>query len=379
MGYQRRVHGERYQYHNKMASSSEPPPPYDASTRPNPASNINNLQVPNARNGIPPHDRRSVEDEFRDLPQGWTRQYDEQSHHQFFVDTRANPPRSIWHHPYDDEQYLSSLTPDERSRIQSLHRVPTPADIQAESSGDDEHGSSSHPPLPARDNSEKLSGAHKLGRKMKDKLTSSSHEEREAQRRKRAQEEQEAYQRHLHIRRQMSKAMETGEPQLLGKDRNGIPPHDRRSMEDEFRDLPQGWTRQYDEQSHHQFFVDTRANPPRSIWHHPYDDEQYLSSLTPDERSRIPSLHRVPTPADIQAESSGDDEHGSSSHPPLPARDNSEKLSGAHKLGRKMKDKLTSSSHEEREAQRRKRAQEEQEAYQRHLHIRRQMSKAMET
>merc|ERR1712093_72828 len=67
------------------------------------------------------------------------------------------PPRSIWHHPYDDEQYLSSLTPDERSRIQSLHRVPTPADIQAESSGDDEHGSSSHPPLPARDNSEKLS------------------------------------------------------------------------------------------------------------------------------------------------------------------------------------------------------------------------------
>merc|ERR1711939_1055393 len=56
---------------------------------------------------------------------------------------------------------------------------------------------------------------------MKDKLPSSSHEEREAQRRKRAQEEQEAYQRHLHIRRQMSKAMETGEPQLLGKDRNG--------------------------------------------------------------------------------------------------------------------------------------------------------------
>merc|ERR1711900_72813 len=148
MGFKQQI----YQYHNKMASPSEPPPPYDASTRPNPTSNTNNLQVPNARNGIPPHDRRSMEDEFRDLPQGWTRQYDEQSHHQFFVDTRANPPRSIWHHPYDDEQYLSSLTPDERSRIQSLHRVPTPADIQAESSGDDEHGSSSHPPLPASDN-----------------------------------------------------------------------------------------------------------------------------------------------------------------------------------------------------------------------------------
>ncbi|KAK0106742.1 hypothetical protein ONS96_004360 [Cadophora gregata f. sp. sojae] len=217
-----------------MASPSEPPPPYEAAVKPNTSSSndYNNLQVPNARNGIPPHDRRSMEDEFRDLPTGWTRQYDEQSHHQFFVDTRSQPPRSIWHHPYDDEQYLSSLTPEERTRIQTLHRVPTPADIQAESSGDDndddfshDHGSSSHqsphPPLPPRDPNEKLSGAHKLGRKMKDKLTSSTHTEREAQRRRRAQEEQAAYQRHLHIRQQMSKALETGQPQLLGKDRNG--------------------------------------------------------------------------------------------------------------------------------------------------------------
>ncbi|KAH9224208.1 hypothetical protein DL95DRAFT_400735 [Leptodontidium sp. 2 PMI_412] len=205
-----------------MSQTTEPPPPYEANTALK-ANNNNNLQVPNTRNGIPPHDRRSMEDEFRSLPHGWTRQYDEQSHHQFFVDTLATPPRSIWHHPYDDEEYLSSVTPEERSRIQSLHRVPTHADIQAESSGDDEHeaSSSSHPPPPPRGNTEKLSGAHKFGRKMKDKLTSSTHEEREAQRRQRAEEEQQAYERHLHIRRQMSKAMETGQPQLLGKDRNG--------------------------------------------------------------------------------------------------------------------------------------------------------------
>ncbi|CZT41805.1 uncharacterized protein RSE6_01595 [Rhynchosporium secalis] len=208
-----------------MSTPSEPPPPYEASSSSNPRpAAAQNLEVPNARNGIPPHDRRSMEDEFRDLPSGWTRQYDEQSHHQFFVDTRANPPRSIWHHPFDDEQYINSLSSDERARLQSLHRVPTPADLNAESSDDDvTHPSSAHPALPPRNtnNGEKLSGAHKLGRRMKDKLTSSTHEEREVQRRRREEEERQAYQRHLHIRRQMSKAMETGQPQLLGKDRNG--------------------------------------------------------------------------------------------------------------------------------------------------------------
>ncbi|KAI0080073.1 hypothetical protein K474DRAFT_1658335 [Panus rudis PR-1116 ss-1] len=42
-----------------------------------------------------------------ELPSGWVRQYDEQAQHPFWVDTRANPPRPIWVHPYEDEQYLS--------------------------------------------------------------------------------------------------------------------------------------------------------------------------------------------------------------------------------------------------------------------------------
>merc|ERR1711974_487109 len=37
---------ERYQFSNKMASPSEPPPPYDASTRPNTTSNTNNHVMP---------------------------------------------------------------------------------------------------------------------------------------------------------------------------------------------------------------------------------------------------------------------------------------------------------------------------------------------
>jgi len=98
-----------------------------------------------------------------------------------------------------------------------MHRVPTHADIEAESSDDEHHhhdagvGTQEQPPK----------GVHKLGRRMKDKLTSSTHEEREARRREREEEERKAYAQHQHFRQLMSKAAETGVPQLLGKDRDG--------------------------------------------------------------------------------------------------------------------------------------------------------------
>lgn len=53
---------------------------------------------------------------------------------------------------------------------------------------------------------------------MKDKLTGSTHAEREKDRTKRAEDEQKAYQRHLALRQAMNKAIETGQPQLIGKD-----------------------------------------------------------------------------------------------------------------------------------------------------------------
>lgn len=126
---------------------SEAPPSYTDATASNqrPAT----LQVPQAsthrvRNGIPPEYRRSMEDEGRPLPQGWIRQYDDESHHQFFVDTTRSPPRSIWQHPYDDEDYMSSLDPQERTRIKTLHKTPSQADIEAESSADDEDYEAPH-------------------------------------------------------------------------------------------------------------------------------------------------------------------------------------------------------------------------------------------
>lgn len=225
-----------------MPPNEDPPPPYEASSssgsqaRPAqtagiPPQDTNNLTVPlRSRNGIPPEERRSMEDSARALPDGWVRQYDRETHHQFFVDTRANPPRSIWHHPHDDEQYLSSLPEQERERIKSLQRVHSLADIEAESS-DDETAAHGHGQAAASQQQqnpglldtgpEKLSKSEKFGRKLKDKLTSSTHQERAAKRQSRAEAERQAYYQHQHIRRQIARAVETGEPQLLGTRADG--------------------------------------------------------------------------------------------------------------------------------------------------------------
>ncbi|KIW05565.1 uncharacterized protein PV09_03440 [Verruconis gallopava] len=216
---------------------NEPPPSYEQSTGRTKIGTTGLRTVPEARNGITPAQRRSMEDENRPLPDGWIRQFDHQSNHQFFVDTRANPPRSIWHHPYDDEQYLASLSPEEREIVTHLHRSISLKDIAVESS-DDEAGSSTkkhkhrtgEATVPSSSTaagpssaaqSEQPRGLHKYGRKLKDKITGSTHEERERERYLRAQEEQQAYEAHLAFRRAMSRAIQTGQPQFLAKDQQG--------------------------------------------------------------------------------------------------------------------------------------------------------------
>ncbi|CAN8104102.1 unnamed protein product [Discula destructiva] len=200
----------------------EPPPPYSSapagqSTGPQ-ATNQPHVNLPD-RNGIPCDRRRSMEDETRPLPQGWVRTFDMASGHQFFVDTTKDPPRSVWTHPYDDEEYLSSLPTAERERIEGeptmFHRQPSEADMMAEHTDEDDDREHAESHLPARP--AKLS----LGRRIKNKMTGTTHEEREAARQRRAQAEKEAYQRHLAIRKAMLKAAQTGQPQLIGRDRDG--------------------------------------------------------------------------------------------------------------------------------------------------------------
>ncbi|CAJ2508017.1 Uu.00g092030.m01.CDS01 [Anthostomella pinea] len=202
------------------------------------------------RNGIPPEDRRSMEDERRPLPEGWVRSYDPQNAHQFFVDTRQDPPRSIWHHPLDDETYLNSLDPAEREHVGRLRREWSWNDVEAESTdeeGDDDgHHGGGHgllglghgkkhdqkqaphaEPQPQAGGPQSqageapISAPHRLGRRMKDALTGTTHEQRNQQRDKRAQRERDLYQQHRIYRRGLEAALRTGQPQLLGEDDAG--------------------------------------------------------------------------------------------------------------------------------------------------------------
>ncbi|KAL2136969.1 hypothetical protein VTI74DRAFT_11151 [Chaetomium olivicolor] len=195
-----------------MAMPSEPPPSYEQ------AVNGPESLPAEVRNGIPLHARRSMEDELRPLPHGWVREFDLETQHQFFVDTLSSPPRSIWHHPYDDETFLNSLPPDERKRIQSTHsaphRRPSAADVVAEDTDCDASDSGS----PSFRKKEHRS----LGRKLKDHLTGTTHEERAAERARRAASEREMYRQHRILRRGMHEAMRSGRPQLLGRDENRV-------------------------------------------------------------------------------------------------------------------------------------------------------------
>ncbi|KAF2211969.1 hypothetical protein CERZMDRAFT_42137 [Cercospora zeae-maydis SCOH1-5] len=223
-----------------------PPPSYEqatgsssASSRPagsSHANTSNHLQVPggaSGKDGMSAAYRRSMEDEGRPLPEGWVRSYDPQNQHQFFVDTTKDPPRSIWHHPHDDDEYLNTLSGEERERVEQENYIHAPSDDEEDDylpqhyqkqTGNASSSTASHAELPPRpDGKDDGKGKQKLsfGRKLKDKVTGMSHEEREAARRQREEEERKAYEMHVKVRAAMQRAAETGQPQLIGKDREG--------------------------------------------------------------------------------------------------------------------------------------------------------------
>lgn len=206
-----------------MSIPSEPPPSYEQAVADGPDSLP---QQP--RNGIPLHARRSMEDELRPLPSGWVREFDPETQHQFFVDTMASPPRSIWHHPYDDDIYLDSLPAAERERIRGpRQRRPSKADIEAEDTADESSASDSgsvrqHHRHTQDNSSSSSSSATRLGRKLKDRLTGTTHEQRAAERARRASAELELYRQHRQLRRAMHEAMRSGRPQLLGRDADRV-------------------------------------------------------------------------------------------------------------------------------------------------------------
>ncbi|KAK3358705.1 hypothetical protein B0T25DRAFT_563783 [Lasiosphaeria hispida] len=198
-----------------MSIPTEPPPSYEQATSAN-SDTESAVFARRERNGIPLRARRSMEDELRPLPPGWVRTFDPKTQHQFFVDTKADPPRSIWHHPYDDDNFLASLSPAERETIRGSRHRPNKDDMAADTTDDD---AASHSDSPAHDPNVPR---RRLGRKLKDKLTGTTHEQRAAERRQREQAERDMYQQHQVFRRNMIDAMNRGQPQFLGKDRNGV-------------------------------------------------------------------------------------------------------------------------------------------------------------
>jgi len=160
-----------------------------------------------------------MEDEARALPPGWVRSFDPDSQHQFFIDTRADPPRSIWTHPYDDDEFLNTLSPEERKQHTRMKRTVTLEDMAAEDS--DDEGAHQDRSSQGRSTEPQLTGIHKFSRKLKDKVTGTTHTEREQQRVRRAEQERKAYLAHLRARQALMKAIQTGEPQFLYKNQRG--------------------------------------------------------------------------------------------------------------------------------------------------------------
>jgi hypothetical protein len=209
------------------STPSDLPPSYEQSTGTSDKSkhNSSHLEVPGAKNGIPAQARKSMEDEHRPLPRGWIRQYDTKENHQFFVNTNTDPPQSHWEHPLDMPDVVKALSTEERERLQEEEsRLRTHSADHSE----DEHFPPELPERPAGSKVPQHSTAaasstqkKSFGEKLKDKVTGSTHEEREQKRAVRAEEERQYYEAHQKLRRAMQQAQITGQPQFFAKDRDG--------------------------------------------------------------------------------------------------------------------------------------------------------------
>ena len=115
--------------------------------------------------------------------------------HQFFVDTKANPPRSIWVHPYDDEEYIRSI-PDshpsqagtgggsshlpEQSTHHEMSNTLSASEIRERREAQDNR---------TRQATEQEKSEKGFGEKLKEKLTGSTKQERDQKKRQKIQAE----------------------------------------------------------------------------------------------------------------------------------------------------------------------------------------------
>ncbi|ODO11087.1 hypothetical protein I350_01689 [Cryptococcus amylolentus CBS 6273] len=80
-----------------MVPTDDPPPPYA----------LEDIDEDDQSRLLLSEERRDLDDASRDLPDGWARCYDASRKHHYYVD--ESTLRTIWYHPFDDAQYLSTL------------------------------------------------------------------------------------------------------------------------------------------------------------------------------------------------------------------------------------------------------------------------------
>lgn len=113
-------------------------------------------------------------------------------------------------------------------------------------------------------------------------------------------------------------------------------------MADDARPLPSGWVRQFDDKNKRTFYVDTKANPPRSIWTHPADEVSQNGST-----SYAPPVDAPPN-SRTSVNEKGHHAHAKDSEVRHHA------ASGRKKgLGEKLTDKLTGTTKSERDEKKR--------------------------
>ncbi|GAA5915627.1 hypothetical protein JCM6882_002367 [Rhodosporidiobolus microsporus] len=164
---------------------------------------------------VPVEARREMVDEARPLPEGWRREWDPSSSHYFYVDTKAEPPRSIWSHPLDDPDYLSAH-PKEAKEL-AAQFAPPPGAPPGHPSASSPAPGSSKGHVSAYEHDEaggkgkgKDGEKRTLGRRMKDKIYGNTHEERVAERKRRQEEEMKQYQLYLQRRAALLRAQQQG-------------------------------------------------------------------------------------------------------------------------------------------------------------------------
>jgi len=125
------------------------------------------------------------------VPYGWTQEFDPKTNHPFWVDTKVDPPRAIWTHPYDDEQYLREH-PEVREKVESLDmkqrdsKDSPPSKARRHSfNGHDSATMVPETDEDAEDSSKKGKGKRGFFGKLKDKAIGTK-EEREAHRKEQA-------------------------------------------------------------------------------------------------------------------------------------------------------------------------------------------------